>query len=130
MTDPIRMAIADILEGDDELTALAPGGVHWRHAPQNTKPPLVIFNAQVPGVRTYTFDGPPLRTSVWLVKGVGFADDAEDINARCQVLLADQALPGVDLRLAPLPDDDVSYEEGEHGDMYDHNGTNYRVMSE
>lgn len=127
--DPMRAAIADLLENDAELQALAPGGVHWRSAPEGTTPPLVIFDRST-GSRTYTFDGPPLHNTSWTVKGVGFVSDAEDIDARCRQVLAGASLPGVDLRLAPMADNDVSYQEDSSGELYDHIGTEYRVVSE
>ncbi len=127
--DPIRDAIVAILENDAQLSALATGGVHWRSAPEGTDPPVVIVDKYA-GSRTYTFEGPPLHNTGWTVKGVGFASDAEDIDARCQVLLAGADLPGVNVRLAPMPDDDVSYEEDSTGEKYDHIGTNYRVVDE
>lgn len=127
--DPIRAAIVEILESDAQLTALATGGVHWRSAEEGAQPPLVIVDKYA-GSRTYAFDDSPLHNTGWTVKGVGFSSDAEDIDKRCQTLLAGADLPGVSLRLAPMREDDVSYQEDSSGELYDHVGTNYRVVDE
>lgn len=129
MADALRMAIAAILENDPELQALAPAGVFWRSAPLGTNPPIVVFD-QGTGTRSYTFGGAPLHDTTWTVKGVGFASDAEDINARCLVLLDGATLQGVDVRLTPMPEGDVSYQEDSSGEVYDHVGTEYRVVNE
>jgi hypothetical protein len=123
------MAIADVLESDPELSALATGGVHWRSAPSGTQPPLVVIDKST-GSRMYTFDGPPLHSTSWLVKGVGFVSDAEEIDKRCRALLDGTLLAGVDLRLRPIPDNDVSYQEDTSGEVYDHVGTEYRMVNE
>lgn len=131
MADAIRMAIAALLEADAELTTLATGGVHWRRAPEGTDHPLVIFSRSS-GTFVWTFEGPPMRPQRYLVKGVGFADDAEDIDKRCRELLTDASLnlPNENLLLKPLPRDDVSYGEEKDGEAFDHVGTEYEVTTE
>lgn len=131
MPDPVRDAIFAVLVDDTELGDLAPGGIWHREAAQGTRPPLVIFT-KVSGVRSYAFAGPPLKDQVWTVKGVGDADSAEDIDQRCQELLAgaNLAVDGHDLRLAPMAEDDVNYGEETDGEHYEHIGTHYRLVVE
>jgi len=127
----VREAIFEVLDGSSELEDLATGGLHWNKAPQDTQPPLVIVT-MMSGVRLWTFDGPPLRNQKYLVKGVGNPVDAEDIDDLCLELLTDASLSvdGHTVHLAPLPEEDVSYEDQQYGENYQHEGTMYRIVVE
>lgn len=129
--NPVREGIWNILSADSTLLGLATGGIHWREAPGGTQPPLCIYAKQA-GTRFYTFAGPPMLSEVYTVKGVGFADDAEDIDLRCQYLL-DNAVITVDdriLLLKPMAEEDIAYGEDVDGEHYEHVGTHYRVVTE
>jgi hypothetical protein len=130
--NPVRDAINDVLTGDTELTTLATGGIHWQMAPSKRKPPLVIFSMSASNRTDRSFGDDGFRNEIYLVKGVGFADDAEAINERCEELLADVelSLASRSLRLAPMPEGAVSYVEETDGEEYSHEGTNYRVVTE
>lgn len=131
MADPVRDAIFAVLVADGELDTLATGVIHYRIAPDDATTPYVVFN-KMAGTRIWAFDGPPILNQVWLVKGIGDPADAEDIDLRCQAILSGASLTFDDyeLRLAPMPEDDVSYGEVTDGEQFDHVGTNYRVMLE
>lgn len=129
--DPIRLAIVERLESDTAIQAAAPNGVWWRSAEQGTDPPIVIVS-KMSGIRRWSFGGPPMRNQTWLVKGVGDAEDAEYLDALCLAALTDAPLVigGVELLLAPLPEDEVSYEDDQYGESYQHEGSYYRVITE
>jgi len=128
--NPVREAIIDALD-DATLALTATAGVHWVQAPQGTEPPYVIV-MKVAGTREYTFEGPPILNELYIVKGVGFADDAEAMDERCQVLLDNVALAvdGRDLLLAPMPEVDVNYTDNSSGEVWQHVGTQYRIETE
>lgn len=127
----IRSHIYDLLKADAALTTLATGGVHFRMAPEGTAPPLVIFDKYVPERLDLAFAGPDLEWDQWLVRGVGAASTAEDIDKRCQVLLngADFSMKDYEL-LYCRRIGGVSYPELVGGDRYDHIGSIYQVGSE
>lgn len=129
--NPVREAIIELLENDGTLSGLATAGVHWSAAPQGTQVPYVIVSKQA-GTYMHTFDGPPSRNEVYLVKGVGFPDDAEAIDERCQELLANAQITvdGRDLLLAPMELSDFDYTEEERGERAQHVGTSYRIVTE
>jgi hypothetical protein len=131
LMNPVREAIIDRLENDATLATVATAGVHWFRAPQGTLPPFVIVQRQA-GTRMHAFDGPPIRNEVYFVKGVGFADDAEAMSERCEVLLDDYGMTvdGRDLLLKPMPESDVEYSEAYEGETYQHVGVNYRIETE
>ena len=127
----VRQAIFAVLEADSTLAGLASGGIHWRKAPQSSTPPMCIY-AKSSGVRRWAFDGPPMHNEVWLIKGVGFIDDAEAIDERVQKIF-DGAVLSVDnhiVLLKPMPEEDVSVEDQEYGETFDHVGTYYRIVTE
>lgn len=129
--NPVRQAIWNALETDSGLHALATGGIFWRIAPSGTTVPICIYQ-KMAGTRMYTFSGEPLHEEVYMIKGVGFADDAEDIDEYCQGLLNNLAieLDGRSLALAPIAEGDLSYGEDVEGEHYEHVGTLYRVVTE
>lgn len=128
--NPVRAAIYDLLAADTSITDLA-NGIFWKRAPQGTQPPVVIYSKQT-GTRAYTFDGPPSRNEVYLVKGVGFEDDAAELNSRCLAVLADAeiSIDGRTVLLKPLAQDDTDYGEDTDGESYEHIGTDYRIITE
>jgi len=128
--NPVRIALAETLKGDATLGALATGGVHHRKATQGKKPPFVIFFKST-GVPTWTFAGPPMDREVWVVKGVGVRQVAEEIDRRCKELLNGTTLTidgkvHQDIRHIG----DIDYDEIDEGERYDHVGAEYRISSE
>lgn len=128
--NPVRKALADKLKGDAALKAVATGGVFHRKAPSGTVPPYVIFH-KAAGNPLWSFGGPAMDKDVWLVKGVGERDIAEDIDKRCKELLngADLAIEDKvhqDLRAIS----DVDYDEIVDGERIDHVGAEYKLDSE
>lgn len=127
----MRTAIVDLLEGDGTLMKLATGGVHFRMAPEGTKPPLVTFDQYVPDTATLAFAGPDLDGAQWLVTGIAVAAVAEDIDNRIRTLMRDAALPiGDGETLFCRRIGGVSYPELLDGDRYEHVGSIYRVLTE
>lgn len=128
--NPVRKALHEILEGDPILKELATGGVFHRKADPGVKPPYVIFH-KAAGNPLWTFDGPPTDKEIWLVKGVGERETAEDIDRRCKKILngADLEIEGKahqDLRHIS----DVDYDEPADGERYNHVGAEYKLDSE
>lgn len=83
----VRKAIFEALNADAELGDLA-AGIYHQKAPEKAAYPYVLFHKQADTSRW------TMRTEdtdqVWLVKGVcrgGDAEEAEDIDARCQAIL-------------------------------------------
>lgn len=131
MSRQVREALYGVLDSDVQLTALATGGIHHRIAPDDTEPPYVVF-FKMAGNRAYTFEGPPMHGQTWLVKGVGDAESAEDINSRCLTVLSNTALTvdGHLLLLAPMPNVDVDFADDTDGEHAEHVGTQYRIVVE
>lgn len=128
--NPVRQAIYDLLANDSQLADLC-NGIYWRVAPEGTDPPVCIFQRQA-GVRSYTFGGEPMHDESYVVKGVGFADDAEAIDERVETILnnATITVDGRQLLLRPMAMDDITYGEDVEGEHYEHEGTAYRVVTE
>lgn len=128
--NPIRQALAERLKDDATLVALATGGIHHVQVPANTSPPYVVFS-KASGIPLDAFDGPSLDNDVWLVKGIGERDIAEEISERCLVLLDKTTLniqgrANQDLRRIS----DVDFTETITGERFDHVGHEYRIRSE
>lgn len=128
--NPVRAALAKILKEDDDLKALASGGVFHRKADAGVKPPYVIFH-KAAGNPLWALDGSPMDKDVWLVKGVGERETAEDIDARCKEILNGATLEiegkvHQDLRHIT----DVDYDEISDGERYNHVGAEYKLDSE
>lgn len=128
--NPVRKALRDKLKEDPVLKELATGGVFHKKADPGVKPPYVIFH-KASGNPTWTFGGPPMDREVWLVKGVGEREVAEDIDTRCKAILnrATLDLEGkahLDLRHMA----DVDYDELDEGEIYNHVGAEYKLDSE
>jgi hypothetical protein len=79
----------------------------------------------------WAFSGPSTDRDVWLVKGVGPRDVAEDIDKRLREILdgADLTIEGKahqDLRHIA----DVDFDEVVNGERIDHVGAEYKLDSE
>lgn len=128
--NPIRIALMKFLKADPKLKELA-GGVFYRKAPQPKEVPYVIVSKAV-GTPEWAFDGEPLDNEVWLVKGVGSANDAEAIDRRCKELLnrdTELVAEGRDVK-SIMAINDVDYEDDTDGEQYMHVGAEYRIHSE
>jgi hypothetical protein len=128
--NPVRIALSEKLKGDATLESLAIGGIHHKIAPQGVKPPFLIFSKSS-GIPTWAFDGPPMDREVWLVKGVGVRQVAEELDRRCKELLNGTTLDidgkvHQDIRHIG----DVDYDEIVEGERYNHVGAEYRISSE
>lgn len=127
--DPIRVALFGVLNGDDELKALATGGIHHQRAPEGTTGPYAIFHKQS-GVAIWSMRDVS-QDELWLVKGLcrgGDAEEAEAIDARCEALLNDATfeIAGFDL-LGIRRESDVAYPEDDGGETIFHVGGLYRL---
>lgn len=128
--NPVRQALMKRLSDDPSLSVLAPGGVHYQVADPDAVRPYVIFQ-KMSGTPTDAFAGPSLDRDVWLVKGVGNAEQAEDINKRCHELLQRVKLSIIGLEHQELLKiSDVDYLETEDGETFNHVGAEYKVSSE
>ena len=129
--DPVRKALKETLEDDNSLMLMAEGGVHYRLAPPDSRDQAHVIFQKMSGTRMYTFADEPMRNQVWLVKGVGPAAVAEDMNDRCLAVLAEElSVDNYAVLLQPMAEDDVSYAEVADGEVIQHEGTNYRVVVE
>lgn len=127
--NPVRAALAKKLKEDPVLKELATGGVHYKKAGSNDKPPYVIFH-KAAGNPLWSF-GDHMDKEVWVIKGVGEQEVAEDIDLRCKDILngATLAIEGKvhqDLRHIS----DVNYDEADEGEVYNHVGAEYKLDSE
>lgn len=125
----IREAIHKLLSQDATIKNLAPGGVHYQMAQQGTNPPLAIFAPYTENER-WNFTGKPTSEDQWLVRGVGEAEQAEKIDARCRELLLDNLTITGRTTLWLRRVSGVSYVEEAGGDMYFHHGSIYRLVTE
>lgn len=126
----VREALHKHLKADVALKALATGGIFHATAKSGTVPPYVIFH-KASGVPTRTFDGPPMKRDVWVVKGVGSREAAEDIDARCKEILNGATLNiegKAHLDLFEIGD--IDFSEVENGERYNHVGAEYKLDSE
>lgn len=128
--NPVRRALAQKLKDDEALMALATGGVHFKQAPSGAKVPYVIFQRSAEtGLRA--FDGPTLDKGVWIVKAVGEAEIAEDIDRRCLQLLNNSTLDiegyeSLDVHWIGV----IDYAETDEGERFDHVGHEYKIDTE
>lgn len=128
--NPVREALKKLLSSDKKLEELSKGGIHYQLAPASADMPYVIFQ-KMAGTPTDAFDGPSLDRDVWLIKGVGDAEQAEEIHQRCYELLQGATLnitgrENQDLRKIA----DVDYLETDKGEPYHHVGAEYKLNSE
>lgn len=96
VSDPseVDAAILAVLRNDPELRALMPGGVYFDVAPPGRTQYVVVsmeFHEDA-----YTFDGPALETTLYLVKAIERISDGDGNTkraaARIHELLQDQPL--------------------------------------
>lgn len=141
MASPVRTALFSALRSDTALTRLLaaptrrfPAAVYHEAAPLNAPMPYVIFAAQDPGRPTWTFDGPPAESAIWLVKAVcegASATPAEDAAREIDRVLNDAQLTIADttllyIRLASR----IGYREQNGPDLWRHVGGVYRLVTE
>lgn len=130
--DPTRVAIKDFLEEDPVLKELATG-VYFELAEQSPNSPLpyVIFQRPPGGTEEWTFEGEPMTTDTWIVKGVGTPKQAESIDRRCRDLLNSEEL-SIDGRelLFLRSQSTINYMEPVDGERYQHVGHSYTLISE
>jgi hypothetical protein len=130
VVNPVREALKKVLDADAALKALATGGIFHRKATSEAVPPYVIFH-KASGVPSWTFGGPPMDKEVWLVKGVGAREAAEDIDRRCKAILnrATLNIKGK-AHLCLLHISDIDMDEISDGERYNHVGAEYKLDSE
>jgi hypothetical protein len=129
MENPVRVALAEILEEDKTLMGLVKG-VFFKERDKDVGFPIVIFHKSS-GVPTWAFDGPPMDRDVWLVKGVGPRIQAEGIDKRVKEVLRNATLhiegkAHQDIRQMS----DVDFDEIVDGERVDHVGAEFRIYSE
>ena len=141
MSTPVRRAIYGRMAGDTTLNALlgppASGyskAIYHQLAPQGAQFPYVIFQKQS-GNPTEAFGDPAaMDTDVWLVKAVDrntSADPAEAAAARIIALLNDASLSISGYALLYLRrQSDVEYPEELDGQMYQHVGSLFRLVTD
>jgi hypothetical protein len=141
VSTPVRRAIYGKLAGDTTLNALlgAPANgyskaIYHQQAPASAAYPFVVFQKQS-GNPTEAFNDPSaLETDVWLVKAVDrntSADPAEAAAARVIVLLNDAALSISGSALLYLRrQSDVEYPEVTDGQMFQHVGSLFRLVTD
>lgn len=128
--NPVRKALYNYLKNDTALVAAATGGIHHKVAPRGTKAPYLIYG-RMSEVPMRTFDGPSLDKDVWMVKAVGEAEQAEDLDRIVQQLLdrATLFIPGkVSLDVYRLQV--IDFSELVEGELIHHVGHEYKVDSE
>lgn len=141
MSTPVRRAIYGRMAGDTTLNGLlaapAPGrakAIYHQQAPQGAAFPYVIFQKQS-GNPTEAFGDPSaMDTDVWMVKAVDrsdSADQAEAAAARIIALLNDAPLSISGNALLYLRrQSDVEYPEVTDGQMYQHVGSLFRLVTD
>ena len=141
MSTPVRRAIYGRMAGDTTLNNLlgAPAAgysknIYHQQAPAGAQYPLVVFQKSS-GVPTEAFGDPSaIDTDVWLVKAIGrdtSADPAEAAAARIITLLNDAPLSISGSTLLYLRrQSDVEYPEEVDGQMYQHVGSLYRLVTD
>jgi len=127
--NPVRVALAEILEGDKTLMGLVKG-VFFKERDSDVGFPIVIFS-KASGVPSWAFDGPSMDRDVWLVKGVGARAKAEAIDKQIRVVLDHATLfiegkAHQDIRRLS----DVDYDEIVDGERVDHVGAEFKIVSE
>jgi hypothetical protein len=129
--DPVRAALFARLSGDATLKSLlsAPDATYEAKAPQGTKPPYVILANQAPGVPLRTF-GEASARPLWLIRGVCRGESstpAEEIDARCRVLLDSVKLTISGSLATVVREGGVSYGEEASGEDWRHRGSLFRI---
>lgn len=130
MKNPVRQALYNLLKSSPELVAACTNGMHHKKAPRGTQFPYLIYG-RMSEVPVRTFDGPSLDKDVWMVKGVGEAEQAEGIDQLCRQLLdrATLFIAGrANLDLYRLSGFD--YDETVEGEEVSHVGHEYKIDSE
>lgn len=128
--NPVRVALMKLLKADAILSDFS-SGVYYGKAPQPKATPYVIV-MKMAGTPTWMFAGTPMRDEVFLVKGVGNANEAEAIDRRAQKLLNPE---DVDLEIDGRQFQDcrfineVDYEDTTDGERFQHVGAEYRIQS-
>ena len=128
--NPIRVALIKFLKAYSILKELSKS-VFYRKADRSDEVPYVIVS-KAAGTPEWTFDGPPLDNEVWLVKGVGSANQSDAIDRRCRALLnrdTDLEIEGRDFK-SVFAISDVDYEDDTDGEQFQHVGAEYRIHSE
>lgn len=141
MSTPVRRAVYGKLAGDTTLNSIlgAPAAgysksIYHQQAPAGAGFPYVLFQKQA-GNPTEAFGDPSaIDTDVWLVKAVdrnSTADPAESAAARIIALLNDAALSISGATLLYLRrQSDVEYPELIDGQMYQHVGSLFRLVTD
>lgn len=131
MSETVRQALYEMLKADSTLKGLAPGGV-WFESVDGTAPegPTVVYS-QASGKADWCFDGDPMRSQQWDIKGIGPTKTAEQIDTRCRELLtnADLNITGIETKYL-RPGMDVNYREQTDGEVYQHVGATYSIITE
>jgi hypothetical protein len=139
MSVAIRRSIYGKLAGDTTLNNLlgtpAPGYAHsiyYQIAPPSASFPYVIFNKSS-SVPTYTLATNALDTDVWTVKGVdrnSDTDPVDNIASRLDALLTDGTISiSGKTQLYLRRDGDYNYAEPHEGQVYNHAGGEYRLLT-
>lgn len=130
-TKAIRTGLAQKLAADATLAALIPGGIHHSVAPAQASYPLLIFNQQSNARAVQAFGDKEGRTSLWLVKGVAVApnaDRADAISAAIEAVMDEGSLTISGGSLYRMNwESDVQYAESEDGELIRHSGSIYRI---
>lgn len=133
----VRTAIQARLLATSAVTTLLATPSHsvfHRRAPQQAKPPLIVFDRRS-GVKSYSFSDPDaVLEDTWLVRAVSFgrtADRAEEIAAAIDAALTDAPLSLSDRHLlAVFQESIVDYPEQVGKEMFQHCGGIYRVVTQ
>jgi len=141
MSTPVRRAIYGRMAGDTTLNGIlgppAAGyskSIYHQQAPAGAGFPYVLFQKQA-GTPTEAFGDPSaVDTDVWMVKAVDrntTADPAESAAARIIALLNDAPLSISGATLLYLRrQSDVEYPEEIDGQMYQHVGSLFRLVTD
>ena len=123
--NPVRAAIREVLMDNDVEPVYSP------IPPQGADFPCVTIRIQG-GADVLSFAGPPLENNVWLIKAISKSmGEAEDLDMAARAVLhrAHLTIPGYHnqelVRIGP-----VSYETTEDGEVFYHEGGEYRVITE
>lgn len=140
MSVATRRAIYGKMAGDSTLVALLgtpPTGfskaIYYQVAPKGTTGAYVIFQKQA-GTPRYTFKTghAAIDDELWLIKGVGeagSADEVDNIASRLDALLTDGALTiSGATQLELRRESDVDYSEEVDGVIHRHSGSLYRLL--
>lgn len=123
--NPIRQAIFELLDGTLDVP------VYHQVAPQDAKPPFVVFH-RVPGAAINTFAGEPAERDIWVVRAVckgASATRAEELAAEIQTLLHRATLSSGGRTAVAIFELPVDYPEQDGATVYHHAGGQYRVTT-